>query len=68
MMTTLGTGERRKLSCENCNGLAKDVMLLAPVALASGLDGSLYLGDYNFIRKLSPDHKEIATILEMRCA
>lgn len=43
-----------------------DNSLLSPVALASGLDGSLYVGDYNFIRKLSPLREEIANILEIR--
>ena len=67
LVNILGNGERRKLNCDGCNGPAQDNRLLAPVALASGLDGSLYLGDYNFIRKLSPDREEIASILEMRC-
>ncbi|XP_070197746.1 teneurin-m-like isoform X2 [Littorina saxatilis] len=65
LVNILGNGERRKLNCDGCNGPAQDNSLLAPVALASGLDGSLYLGDYNFIRKLSPDREEIASILEM---
>ncbi|PVD34980.1 hypothetical protein C0Q70_06261 [Pomacea canaliculata] len=65
LVNILGNGERRKLNCDDCNGQAQDNRLLAPVALASGLDGSLYVGDYNFIRKLSPDREEIASILEM---
>nr|KAG5705432.1 hypothetical protein BaRGS_004559 [Batillaria attramentaria] len=65
LVNILGNGERRKLNCDGCNGPAQENRLLAPVALASGLDGSLYLGDYNFIRKLSPDREEIASILEM---
>ncbi|XP_076467550.1 teneurin-3-like isoform X4 [Babylonia areolata] len=65
LVNILGNGERRKLNCDGCNGPAQNNRLLAPVALASGLDGSLYLGDYNFIRKLSPDREEIASILEM---
>ncbi|XP_076447152.1 teneurin-m-like [Babylonia areolata] len=65
LVNILGNGERRKLNCDNCDGPAEGNRLLAPLALASGLDGSLYLGDYNFIRKLSPDREEIASILEM---
>ena len=66
LINILGTGERRKLNCDSCDGPAQDNLLMAPVALASGLDGALYVGDYNFIRKLSPDRQEIASILEMR--
>ncbi|XP_071087575.1 teneurin-m-like isoform X3 [Haliotis cracherodii] len=65
IVNILGNGNRRNLYCDACNGKAQENRLLAPVALASGLDGSLYVGDYNFIRKLSPDREEIASILEM---
>ncbi|KAK6173150.1 hypothetical protein SNE40_016661 [Patella caerulea] len=65
IINILGSGNRRQLDCTGCNGKALDNRLLAPVALASGLDGSLYVGDYNFIRKLSPEREEIASILEM---
>uniref|UniRef100_A0A2C9KDD1 EGF-like domain-containing protein n=1 Tax=Biomphalaria glabrata TaxID=6526 RepID=A0A2C9KDD1_BIOGL len=65
IINILGSGQKRKLSCESCNGKAMDNSLLSPVALASGLDGSLYVGDYNFIRKLSPLREEIASILQM---
>ncbi|CAG5114545.1 unnamed protein product, partial [Candidula unifasciata] len=65
IINILGSGQRRKLDCEACNGKALDNGLLSPVALASGLDGSLYVGDYNFIRKLSPHREEIASILQM---
>ncbi|XP_035826375.1 teneurin-m, partial [Aplysia californica] len=65
ILNILGSGQRRKLNCESCNGKALDNGLLSPVALASGLDGSLYVGDYNFIRKLSPQREEIASILQL---
>ncbi|XP_059169179.1 teneurin-m-like isoform X2 [Physella acuta] len=65
IINILGSGQRRKLTCDACNGKAMDNSLLSPVALASGLDGSLYVGDYNFIRKLSPLREEIANILEI---
>jgi len=39
---------------------------LAPVALAAGRDGSLYVGDYNYIRKLSENREEITSILQLR--
>jgi len=38
---------------------------MAPVALASGRDGSLYIGDYNFIRKLASNREEVASILQL---
>ena len=66
IVNILGSGQRRKLDCDDCNGKALENNLLAPVAMASGLDGSLYVGDYNFIRKLSPDRENVASILEMR--
>ncbi|XP_041356776.1 teneurin-m-like isoform X3 [Gigantopelta aegis] len=65
IVNILGSGQRRKLDCDDCNGKALENHLLAPVAMASGLDGSLYVGDYNFIRKLSPDRENVASILEM---
>ncbi|TWW55216.1 Teneurin-1, partial [Takifugu flavidus] len=49
----------------NCSGAARDMMLFAPVALASGPDGSLYVGDFNFIRRVHPDGYT-RTILELK--
>ncbi|GFR86630.1 teneurin-m-like isoform X2 [Elysia marginata] len=66
IITILGNGQRRLDKCNLCNGKAKGNSLLSPMALASGLDGSLYVGDYNFIRKLSPDREEIASIMQQR--
>ena len=37
------------------------------VSLASGPDGSLYVGDYNLIRKISPQGV-VTTILQFRWA
>ncbi|RUS82250.1 hypothetical protein EGW08_009988 [Elysia chlorotica] len=64
IISILGNGERRHNKCNDCNGKAQNNQLLSPMALASGLDGSLYVGDYNFIRKLSPNREEIASIME----
>lgn len=66
LVNILGNGSRRKLLGDDYDGKALDKELLAPVALASGLDGSLYVGDYNLIRKLSPSREEVASILQMR--
>ncbi|KAF4518759.1 hypothetical protein B566_EDAN006163 [Ephemera danica] len=52
----LGTGIQREPNCgDECNGAAKDARLLTPVALASGPDGSLYVGDFNLIRRVTPE-------------
>ncbi|XP_024941633.1 teneurin-a isoform X3 [Cephus cinctus] len=58
----MGTGLQRNLLCENCEGLAKDARLLTPVALTSGPDGSIYVGDFNLVRRINPDG-EVNTIL-----
>lgn len=62
----MGTGLQRPLDCgaEYCNGIAKDAKLLTPVALASGPDGSLYVGDFNMVRRITPDGKAL-TVLQL---
>jgi hypothetical protein len=52
--------QQRSLLCEPCEGL-----LLSPVALTTGPDGSLYVGDFNLIRRITPDNKTY-TILQLR--
>lgn len=62
----MGTGFQRPLLCpDHCNGKAKDARLLTPVALASGPDGSLYVGDFNFIRRITPGGT-VHTVLQLR--
>ncbi|XP_078267435.1 teneurin-2-like isoform X8 [Rhinoraja longicauda] len=61
----MGNGRRRSISCPSCNGLADGNKLLAPVALAVGVDGSLYIGDFNFIRRIFPA-RNVTSILELR--
>lgn len=39
--------------------------LLAPVALAAGIDGSLYVGDLNFVRRVYPS-LNTTRVLELR--
>uniref|UniRef100_A0A8C5EEW8 Teneurin-2 n=1 Tax=Gouania willdenowi TaxID=441366 RepID=A0A8C5EEW8_GOUWI len=60
----MGNGRRRSISCPSCNGLADGNKLLAPVALAMGVDGSLYVGDLNFIRRVYPS-MNVTSILEL---
>ncbi|XP_035288814.1 teneurin-4 isoform X4 [Anguilla anguilla] len=50
--SVMGNGRRRSISCPSCNGLADGNKLLAPVALACGPDGSLYVGDFNYVRRI----------------
>ena len=63
--TIMGTGTQRPLKCAQCYGLAKDANLLSPTALVSGADGSIYVGDFNLIRKITPEGM-VSTILELR--
>jgi len=59
-------GRRRRVDCQRCDGPAAGNLLLSPLALASGRDGALYIGDYNYIRRLSPARDDVATILQLR--
>ncbi|KAM9312735.1 teneurin-2 isoform 3-T3 [Gastrophryne carolinensis] len=61
----MGNGRRRSISCPSCNGLAEGNKLMAPVALAVGIDGSLFVGDFNFIRRIFPS-RNVTSILELR--
>ncbi|XP_065267170.1 teneurin-1 isoform X4 [Emys orbicularis] len=63
--TVMGNGHQRSVSCSNCHGLALSSKLFAPVALASGPDGSVYIGDFNFVRRIFPSGNSIS-ILELR--
>ncbi|MEQ2215501.1 Teneurin-1, partial [Xenoophorus captivus] len=64
--TVMGNGFYRSVPCgPSCSGAAREMMLFAPVALASGPDGSLYIGDFNFIRRVHPDGYT-RTILELK--
>jgi len=65
VMTVLGDGSPRHVDCRRCNGPVDNTRLMAPVALASGRDGSLYIGDYNFVRKLASNRQEVASILQL---
>jgi len=66
VVTVMGDGRARPIDCKGCDGKAVDSRLMAPVALASGRDGSLYIGDYNYIRKLSTNREDVTSILQLR--
>lgn len=65
--TVMGTGAVRAIPCPNCNGPAVEQKLFAPIALACGSDGSVYVGDFNYIRRILPNGFSIS-ILELRSA
>lgn len=55
ILTAMGDGHQRSLDCPDCNGIAEKQRLLAPVALAAASDGSLFVGDFNLIRRIMTD-------------
>ncbi|XP_057653225.1 teneurin-m isoform X11 [Diorhabda carinulata] len=55
ILTAMGDGHQRPLECTDCEGQAFKQRLLAPVALASAPDGSLFVGDFNLVRKIQTD-------------
>ena len=76
--TLLGDGIQRPLHCTFCNGplmssesanansaQQSNSRLLAPVAMASAPDGSVYLGDYNLIRRLDLAGGRVSTVVEL---
>lgn len=60
----IGTGSRRPEKCHHCSGMAVDAQLLAPTALAAAPDGSVYIGDFNLIRRVTKDGK-VYTVLQL---
>lgn len=55
LRTIMGDGHQRPLDCLNCEGVANKQRVLAPVALTASPDGSIYLGDFNLIRRIGTD-------------
>ncbi|XP_026326587.1 teneurin-m isoform X2 [Hyposmocoma kahamanoa] len=56
IITTMGDGRQRALECgTECTGAANKARLLAPVALAAAPDGSIFVGDFNLVRKINTD-------------
>ncbi|CAL4070306.1 unnamed protein product [Meganyctiphanes norvegica] len=62
--TLMGTGSRRPVDCRQCSGDARDAQLLTPTSLAAGPDGSVYIGDFNLIRRITPEGM-VYTLLEL---
>jgi len=66
VVTVLGDGKPRRSDCRGCDTRADEARLMAPMALAGGRDGSLYVGDFNYVRRLSASRDEVASILQLR--
>ncbi|XP_069941027.1 teneurin-a isoform X3 [Cherax quadricarinatus] len=60
----MGTGSQRQVVCRHCSGLARDAQLLTPTSLAAGPDGSVYVGDFNLLRRVTPDGM-VYTLLQL---
>ena len=62
----VGSGRKRPFQCgSNCEAQkAKTSDLMNVVSLTSGPDGSMYIGDYNLVRRVIPETGETHTILE----
>lgn len=62
----MGDGRQRALECGNeCMGAARRQRLLAPVALATAPDGSLFVGDFNLVRKIGTDGS-VRTVVKLK--
>lgn len=70
----MGDGYHRQTNCPFCDGATSPVeqKLLKPQALVSGPDGSLYVADYNLIRRIEPavsgtsqSERVVRTVLEL---
>ncbi|KAI6216589.1 Teneurin-1 [Aphelenchoides fujianensis] len=64
VQTILGGQQRRALQCADCSSQpAPNVALYAPLAVVSMPDGSLIVGDYNLVRRLSADRSHVDLLL-----
>ena len=49
-------GKKRAAECKSsCEGSAASIDLLSVISMTSGPEGSVYVGDYNLIRRVFPD-------------
>ncbi len=62
------SGQARSIDCSSgsdCHkGRASEQRLLAPVAVATASDGSVYIGDFDLIRRVRPDG-HVASVLKL---
>ncbi|XP_070560318.1 teneurin-3-like [Ptychodera flava] len=56
LKTVAGSDTRANIDCKTCGeGFSEETKLRLPVAVAASPDGSVFLGDYNFIRRIWPN-------------
>lgn len=66
IMPIMGNGHQRGLDCHaECNGVASKQKLLAPVALTTASDGTVFVGDFNLIRRILVDGT-VHTIVKLK--
>ena len=66
LTTLIGTGEQREVNCGGvCEGTAFKSPLLAATCLAAAPDGSLYVGDFNLIRRVKPNGN-VTTVAKLK--
>lgn len=66
IITAMGDGRQRGLDCGNeCSGTAVKQRLLAPVALVAAPDGSIFVGDFNLVRKINTDGT-VRTVVKLK--
>ena len=60
------SGKARPVDCSSdCHkGRASEQLLLAPTAIATASDGSVYVGDFDLVRRVRPDG-HVATVLRL---
>ncbi|ESO03371.1 hypothetical protein HELRODRAFT_122962, partial [Helobdella robusta] len=63
--TYIGDGSIRKHECKRCVETISECRLIAPVDIVEGTDGSLYMADYNFVRKISPENNSVTNVLQL---
>ncbi|XP_076362879.1 teneurin transmembrane protein Ten-m isoform X2 [Tachypleus tridentatus] len=64
LLNIMGDGQQRLLHCPDCNGIAKKQRLLAPVTVTGAPDGSIFVGDFNLIRRITPNGL-VTTVVEL---
>uniref|UniRef100_A0AC35GBY9 EGF-like domain-containing protein n=1 Tax=Panagrolaimus sp. PS1159 TaxID=55785 RepID=A0AC35GBY9_9BILA len=65
--TLVGSEKQREAACstECMNQTLSDAKLFQPTALAVACDGTVYIGDYNMVRRINSDRSSIDVILEL---
>ena len=64
----VGTGAKRRtmLSGSSSGSGPLDASLMRVVSMTSGPDGSVYVGDFNLVRKVSSQGDSVETILQLQ--